>query len=206
MDKEVIYIGDPMCSWCYGFTNAIQGLRAKFKERARFTLVMGGLRPDGTHVADINYTTFLRGHWQEVSERTGQPFPFGILDSTGWIYDTEKACRAVVAMRLLKPEVEWEYFAAAQKGFYHHNHNPNDPASFARIAEGFGVAHDDFLDAYRGDASIAGTQDDFGRAREIGVSSFPTVLVRDARGLAALTMGYRPLDVLEGPLAGWLEG
>lgn len=206
MDKEIIYVGDPMCSWCYGFTSVIQSLRAKFADRARFRLVMGGLRPDGTHVADQRYTAFLRGHWTEIQECTGQPFSLAILDRTGWIYDTEKACRAVVAMRMLRSGSEWDYFAAAQKGFYHHNHDPNDPMSFARIAERFSVDPDEFLLAYHGAAAATGTQDDFGWARDMGVNSFPTVLVHDARGFAALTIGYRPIEVLEGPLAGWLEG
>ncbi len=203
--KEVIYVGDPMCSWCYGFTNVIQGLRNKFGARAKFTLVMGGLRPDGTHVADQQYTAFLRGHWQEIAAQTGQPFSFSILDRTGWIYDTEKACRAVVTMRRLKPEAEWAYFAAAQKGFYHTNHDPNDPASFARLAEPFGIPGDSFLEAYSAAESIAATQDDFRWARSIGVNSFPTVVARDERGLGALTIGYRPLEGLEGPLEAWLQ-
>ena len=203
--KEVIYVGDPMCSWCYGFTNVIQGLRSKFKDGANFRLVMGGLRPDGTHVADENYTTFLRGHWQEIEERTGQPFRLSILDRTGWIYDTEKACRAVVAIRRLAPERQWEYFAAAQKSFYHDNHDPNDPTSFARIAERFDIASADFLEAYQDSETVAATHEDFRWARTSGVNSFPTVLVRDDRGLAALTIGYRPLEMLERPLETWLK-
>ncbi|MCK0505367.1 DsbA family protein [Aromatoleum anaerobium] len=202
--KEIIYFGDPMCSWCYGFTNVIQELRASYSDRASVRLVMGGLRPDGTHVVDDRYRNFLRGHWQEISERTGQPFDLTILENTGWIYDTEKACRAVVVARRLKPEVEWEYFAAAQRGFYHHNHNPNDPESFARIGETFGIEREVFLKAYADAESIEATQEDFRQARSVGVDSFPTVLVRDERGLAALTIGYRPLQALVGPLEHWL--
>ena len=129
-----------MCSWCYGFTNSIQELRARYGDRTDIILVMGGLRPAGTHVVDDHYRNFLRRHWQEIGERTDQPFDLAILDETGWIYDTEKACRAVVTMRRL-----------------------------------------------------------------IGVNSFPTVLVEDENGLAALTVGYRPFSELAPPLERWLE-
>lgn len=204
MQKEIIYIGDPMCSWCYGFTNVIQALRENYKERAKVSLVMGGFRPDGTHVVDESYSRFLKGHWQEVSHRTGQPFDLSILNETGWIYNTERPCRAVVVMRHLKPEVEWEYFAAVQQGFYHKNHNPNDPNSFARLAPAFGIDEETFLKAYNDESIIAETQKGFAWARSLGVDSFPTVLVRDERGYGVLTIGYRPLDSLQDMLEGWL--
>lgn len=204
--KEIIYIGDPMCSWCYGFAGVIREIRKNFRDRAGFRLVMGGLRPDGTHVVDDRYRTFLRGHWQEIGRRTGQPFDLSILDATGWIYDTEKPCRAVVVVRHLRPDLEWDYFAAAQQGFYRDNHDPNDPRSFARLAAAFGIDEREFLDAYGDERMIAATRDDFAYARSIGVNSFPTVVVEDRRGLAALTIGYRPYDDLVDPLEDWLNG
>lgn len=204
MKKEIIYIGDPMCSWCYGFADVIRAIRESCRDRVETRLVMGGLRPDGTHVVTDAYRNFLREHWREIGRRTGQPFELSILERTGWIYDTEKACRAVVVMRHLEPEVEWEYFAAVQRGFYRDNHDPNDPESFARIAETFGVAPAAFLDAYRADASIEKTREDFRWARSVGVDGFPTVLLRGGRGLVALTIGYRPLQELLGPLEAWL--
>lgn len=203
-EKEIIYVGDPMCSWCYGFTEVIRGLREQAGGRAKLSLVMGGLRPDGTHVVTEEYRDFLKEHWSEIGARTGQPFSFGILDATGWIYDTEKACRAVATMRLLQPESQWDYFAQAQQGFYRDNHNPNEPASFARIAERFGVDSRAFLDAYLGDAAREATQRDFDWARSVGVNGFPTVVLRDGQGLAALTVGYRPLEQLAPALEGWL--
>lgn len=206
MQKEIIYVGDPMCSWCYGFTNVIQAVRQQYKHRAKVSLIMGGLRPDGTHVVDDRYSNFLKGHWWEIGERTGQPFDLSILDQIGWIYDTEKPCRAVVVMRNLKPEVEWDYFAAVQKGFYHQNHNPNEPGSFARIAATFGVDELSFLQAFHDGAAAAETQRDFRAARSLDVDSFPTVLVRDDRGYAVLTNGYRPFEILRGSLDRWLAG
>jgi len=45
-DKSIIYIGDPMCSWCYGFGPEISKIKAEFPE-VDFQIVMGGLRPYG---------------------------------------------------------------------------------------------------------------------------------------------------------------
>jgi len=204
MQSEIIYIGDPMCSWCYGFSPVVQALYKKYSNDVTMKLVMGGLHPGNDYIVNEQYRAFLLDHWREVGKRTGQPFSFGILDKTGWIYDTEKACRAAVVARTLKPGSEFPYFAAIQKGFYFHNWDPHDPETFSAVAEEFGIERKSFLAAYADDYFRAMTANDFAWSRAMGVNGFPTVLVKDRRGYAILTRGYQPLEALEGPLKQWL--
>src|SRR4051812_36801448 len=126
MQSEIIYIGDPMCSWCYGFSPVIQELFQRHKGEVTMTLKMGGLHPGNDYIVNDGYRAFLLGHWREIGERTGQRFSFGILDKLGWVYDTEKACRAAVVVRKLRPGCEYLYFAAIQEGFYSFNRDPHD--------------------------------------------------------------------------------
>lgn len=205
MQSEIIYIGDPMCSWCYGFSPVIQEIYEKFRNEVSMTLTMGGLHPGNDYIVNDRYKAFLLDHWGEVGQRTGQPFSFGILDNTGWVYDTEKACRAAVTARTLKPGSEFAYFAAIQKGFYFHNRDPHDPDTFAGVAEDMDIDRKAFLEAYVDPAMRDATAGDFAWSRSMGVNGFPTVLVRDERGYAILTHGYQPLDALEGLLKQWLD-
>jgi putative protein-disulfide isomerase len=56
----IIYVGDPMCSWCYGFAPEITELKEKLTDY-EFKLVLGGLRPGGTETnADLG--EFLAHH------------------------------------------------------------------------------------------------------------------------------------------------
>lgn len=205
MQPEIIYVGDPMCSWCYGFAPVMQALFYKYKKQVTMTLKLGGLHPGNSYIVDERYRNFLLGHWAEVAERTGQTFSFGILDELGWIYDTEKACRAVAVVRGLRPGSEYPYFAAIQEGFYASNRDPHDPNTFATAAEGIGIDRQVFLNAYDDHAFKEETAKDFAWAQAMGVTGFPTVLVKDARGLAVLTRGYQPITALEGSLENWLR-
>ena len=45
--NEIIYIGDPMCSWCWGISPALIQLRNHFAKDMAFRIVVGGLRPGG---------------------------------------------------------------------------------------------------------------------------------------------------------------
>jgi putative protein-disulfide isomerase len=41
---HLLYIADPLCSWCYGFAPVINELRERFEGRLPVRLLMGGLR------------------------------------------------------------------------------------------------------------------------------------------------------------------
>jgi len=204
-EKEIIYVGDPMCSWCYGFSPTIQTLYNNTKDKVKWSLVVGGLRVGDEHVVDDARIQFLREHWVEIGERSGQKFSLDILENTGWIYNTEWACRAVVVMRKLAPDQVFAYFAAVQENFYANNLDPSKPETYADEAVNFGVDRDEFLKAYEAADTKEETAGDFLWSQQIGVTGFPSVLVKEGDKLGALTLGYQPLENLEGPLNGWLE-
>ena len=47
-EPELIYVGDPMCSWCWGMAPALQAFAAHaLQQELAFSVVLGGLRPGG---------------------------------------------------------------------------------------------------------------------------------------------------------------
>ena len=42
-EKEIIYVGDPMCSWCWGFSPVLNRIRADYDAVAPMRVVVGGL-------------------------------------------------------------------------------------------------------------------------------------------------------------------
>ena len=43
MSKEILYFGDPMCSWCWGFAPVLKSIYEDFKADAPLSIVVGGL-------------------------------------------------------------------------------------------------------------------------------------------------------------------
>ena len=204
-ERELIYIGDPMCSWCFGFAPVMQALYEKYRSSIPMRIVVGGLRTGPEQIVDAERIAFLRSHWQQVTARTGQRFNADILNSTGWLYDTELACRAVVVMRKLQPEVVFPYFEALQTNFYVDNQDPEPVATYARVAAQFGADETAFIAVYEDPATIQETSDDFSWAASIGVQGFPSILLRDGEQYAALTLGYQTLEPLASALVSWLD-
>ena len=66
--QEIIYVGDPMCSWCWGISPDLIKLRDHYREsQVAFRIVLGGLRPGGgdpwddqmKEVANLSVMTYL---------------------------------------------------------------------------------------------------------------------------------------------------
>lgn len=188
-EKTLIYIGDPMCSWCYGFAPEISEIQEKLPEDIGFELVVGGLRPYGTETMK-ELKGFLTHHWEDVSQRSGQPFRYDILDQSELLYDTEPACRAVVTMQTLKPEVDLDYFKTIQKGFYYHNFDPSQTSTYSTQATEFGIDAQKFTLLFESEEMKRKTKMQFGYARKIGANSFPTVLLEINGKHRVVTKGY----------------
>lgn len=210
MNKRILFVEDPMCSWCWGFSPTLEKIRAAARGRADVEMIMGGLRPGTESVMDDKMRGYIREHWEHVQATSGQPFDFGLFDRADFVYNTEPACRAVVAARTVAPGTAFDLFERIQRAFYAENTDVTDPYVLRDLAADVGVDPDAFTHRFNDPAAIEETFADFEHARALGVQGFPTVIVHDAQanggegGYAILTAGYRPYDALGPLLEEWL--
>ena len=185
-----------MCSWCYGFAPHITNLKNHFADSMDFRLVMGGLRPGGKEtIGEIG--DFLRHHWEEVNKRSGQPFSYEILKKSDFIYDTEPPCRAVVTMRELNPLLEFDFYKAVQEEFYQKGSDTNDPNTYSRLAETFGLDENEFQVAFISPSIREKMYEDFNFSQNLGVRGFPTTVLESNGQLYMLANGYMEADLIK---------
>jgi putative protein-disulfide isomerase len=197
----LIYIADPMCSWCYGFGPELLTLLQGLPETP-VEVVVGGLRPYNREVMDDALKTTLLSHWQRVEEASGLSFAGNALNQEGFIYNTEPACRAVVAARMLAPEGVLHVFYAIQNAFYAEGLNVTQGEVLAQVASaaltnaGFPIDAAAFHAKWADEATISATLDDFNRTRQWGVSGFPAVVLERNGQLDLVTSGYVRTEAL----------
>lgn len=204
MTGTLLYFADPMCSWCWGFSPVIRQIAAATGDRAAVRLIVGGLRTGTTRAMDAQAKAAVRHHWEAVAETTGQPFSFAFFDREGFVYDTEPACRAVVAVRSFAPGTTLGYLDAVQRAFYADNRDVTDPGVLADIGGAFDLDAGTFSALFSAPEIIEATRADFRAAAAAGITGFPTVILRDAAGFSLLTAGYQPLEALKPHLDHWL--
>ena len=207
LNKELIYVGDPMCSWCYGFAPTKRKLEEQCAGRAVTTLVVGGLHIDWTEPQDAQRKKFLDEHWLEIGKRSGQPFKFDILERDDFVYNTEAACRAAVTAREMQGnEVALNFFTHLQGAFYAENRDVTQEGVLIDLAVEFGLDKAEFAKLLPSDELKDKTMQDFHFAQRMGVTGFPTVVFNDHNSYAYLTVGYQPYENLEPIVEAWLTG
>lgn len=205
MPARLLYVMDPMCSWCWGFSPVFTQLAEQAQAHGVAThLVVGGLRPGTRHALDAGSRRTILGHWQAVTERTGQRFSFDGALPEGFVYDTEPASRALVAARQLEAARAPRLLQAIQQAFYLQGQDVTRAGALVELAVAAGYAREPFAEAFDSPALWEATAADFRWATDLGIAGFPTLLAERDGQLALLTNGYQPLAALEPLLQRWL--
>lgn len=203
-DLEFIYVGDPMCSWCWGFAPVLERMTEVYDIPLR--VVVGGLRPGAdAEELDDRLARFLGHHWEQVEHASGQPFNHAFLERRdGWRYDTELPAIGVVTMRELNGSDTLRFHSRLQRAFYAEGVDITDPAAYPALLDGFDVDRDKYLERFRSSEMRRRAWGDFEEARSLGASGFPTLVVRDGAEYGIVTRGYVDADRLLPALSDWL--
>jgi putative protein-disulfide isomerase len=204
MENILWYIADPMCSWCWGFSPVIERTRLDYAGRLKFELLLGGLRPGTKTPLPAAQREEILGHWQAVHRATGQPFRFEGAMPGGFVYDTEPASRAVVAVSMMDERAVFPFFRSVQSAFYAEQQDVTVPGVLAALAQAAELDEQQFLQVFESDAAKSRTLEHFQEARRRGVSGFPAVMMQGPQGYALLAQGYCPYEALRSRLDAWL--
>lgn len=198
---HLIYVADPMCSWCYGFGPELQTLLDSLPD-ARLDIVLGGLRAYNSEALDAATGEMILGHWRHVAEASGLPFAVPGLMQPGFVYDTEPACRAVVAARTLADDMPSQIMLAVlraiQHAFYAEARDVTDlhvlaDVSVEALNAAAGSASFDvpsFYETLNAPMTMAETRADFEQAQRWGIRGFPALLLVHGEGLHLIASGY----------------
>lgn len=203
-ERILQYFADPMCSWCWGFAPVITAIKAAYADRLKIALTMGGLRPGTVQAVTPQFRAQTLHHWQDVQRLTGQSFVYDGVMPEGFVYDTEPASRAVIAMAGLHPQVTFAYFKSIQAAFYTQRQNVTQSETLAALAKPFEIEAPVFLAQFDSAEVKKKTHAHFAQTRQAGVREFPTVILQGESERKLLTNGYRSFEELQPDIEQWL--
>ena len=199
------YFVDPMCSWCWGFSPVMDQIKETYGDHLKVAMMLGGLRPGTTEPMTQESREEIFHHWQEVQKLTGQFINSDGALPEGFVYDTEPACRAVVAVSEINVESTLPYYKKVQRAFYLEQKDVTDAKVLAELASELSINPADFIDHFDGDKARDKTQLYFQQTRKMGVRGFPTLVIQSGSEFKLIANGYQPFERLKTEIDAWLH-
>ncbi|RTQ50239.1 DsbA family protein [Hymenobacter gummosus] len=208
-ERQLLYIFDPLCSWCYGTSPVVQRLAAEFADRVPVTVLSGGMVV-GPQVRPIRHVwPALQESHAQVAQVTGAEFgaAYQRLGAEGsYRNDSEPPSRALMVFKQLDPlSREAEFAHALQRALFVDGQDLNEPQTYAALARQFSLDPEEFVRWWDSDASRQATKHEFEVVQRLGVQGFPTLIFAHGQDGYVLARGYQPYEQLKAGLEQLLE-
>ena len=196
--KELIYVADPMCSWCWGYQPVMEQVYEAIGDLP-VRYVMGGLARDSDEPMPAETQAYVQDQWRKVTAETGASFNWDFWEACRPRRSTYPACRAVIAASF--QERTRDMFEAVQRAYYQEARNPSDLETLSAVAGEIGLDVGRFAADVVSGAAEQVLQDGFALRRSINANSFPSLVARtDAGQTVWLTKGYAEPATVMGQL------
>ncbi len=206
-EKSLLYVFDPLCGWCYGFSPVVKQLFDATRRRASWLVFSGGM-VTGERVAPIGtLKSFLQQTLPRLELTTGvkfgKPFLEGVLEPGTMTLSSLEPSRALQAVKALAPDKALAYAHALQGALYDHGRDITQLGVLGDLAEEAGVLG--FEIEYLKTDTLDHTLDEFAQVSSWGVNGFPTLLGLEGDDGTVFSRGYAPFDKLFPAIDRWLE-
>lgn len=190
-DVELIYIHDPMCSWCWGFRPTYERLCTQLPEGLARSRLLGGLAADSDQPMAAEMRSYLEDTWRNIAQRIpGTRFNHDFWRDCEPRRSTWPACRAVIAARRCNPAAETSMIDAIQRAYYLDARNPSDDDTLIALAATMGLDRDAFAALLHAAETRAELDAEITEARRIGADSFPSLRLRIGDAHWPVTVDY----------------
>ena len=197
------YIHDPMCSWCWAYRPVRDELESRLPARMRWRNLLGGLAPDNDQPMPDETRDMVMNHWRRIQRELGTEFNFDFWTECQPRRSTYPACRAVLAAA--NQGAEDAMIDAIQRAYYLRAMNPSDTDTLVLLAGELGLDTGQFASELAAPSTHQALLDEIGQARSMGISSFPSLVLNIAGGLARVPVDYRSANPTLQALASVLE-
>lgn len=202
--NQILYIFDPLCGWCYGFSQTMLTFSKQHEDKYEFVPIVGGMMT-GSRVAPYsNMAEYIKGSIPRLEVTTGTTFGDAyiqnFLEDGSAMTNSEPPCRALIAFRSFLPYQTMEFAHRLQTAHFKEGLDYNDDSLYSQLAESFDLDPKTFMESYFSQETRQNVEKEFRWVKESGVNGFPTVVYQAEQKYYLLSHGYAPLETLEASL------
>ena len=152
---------------------------------------LGGLAPDSAVPMPAEMRENIQDIWRTIERSVpGTRFNFDFWTKCVPRRSTYPACRAVIAARRQGAGFEDAMIFAIQQAYYLQARNPSNDSTLIELAEEIGLDRGRFAADLRHPDTHVELLEEIRWARELGVRSFPTLLLSHDEGYSEMPVDY----------------
>lgn len=177
----VLYVYDPLCGWCYGFSPVMEDMAKVFNDKASFKVISGGM-VTGDRVGPLSdIAPYIRKAYKDVEKLSGVSFGDKYLQilfgDAYWIMNSEPPSRIHALFCHEFPDQQTRVSALIQKGIYQEALPPVSDELSIWVGEQLGKSAEWTLQNMNSAENIQRVKDQYDLSAKLGVSGFPAVFV-----------------------------
>ncbi len=200
MDKELIYIFDPFCSWCYAMSHEIEMAYDKYQDQMSFKFITGGMLI-GDQVRSIgDKKEYLRGVKENIESMSSVRFGTAVVDlieEGSYVANSHPPSVAIHAFHSLKPQDTFHFIHDVQHMFYETGLDIKEADNYKDTLSKYGINFDQFKEKIYGQYAQESAARDYQKSRELGVKGFPTIFYKQGDQLGLVSSGFRDFNFLD---------
>lgn len=187
----LFYIHDPMCSWCYAFSQSWDALQQELSANIQVVYLLGGLAPDSMEPIQLATQKMVQQAWRRIEQTVpGVQFNWDFWSQNTPIRSTYPACRAILAARKQRDAAELPMIQAIQRAYYQHAKNPALPATLQECAQEIGLDVQIFSADLISPEIEQELQLEMQQARNMDVHSYPSLRLMHGNKVYPIDVDY----------------
>ncbi len=197
MQSTLYYIHDPMCSWCWGFTNTLKALLNHLPGEIEVKRLLGGLAADSDLPMPQGMQQQIKNNWQRIEDKIpGVKFNFDFWTKNIPRRSTYPACRAVIAARKQGQQYDVLMTKEIQQAYYRQAQNPSDKETLISLAKKLGLDRQRFVDDFESKQTNDELMAEIDHAREMFVESYPSLVLECNDEFHTIPIDYNSYETI----------
>jgi putative protein-disulfide isomerase len=195
MKAVLIYVHDPMCSWCWGFTSVYQQLVDQLPEDIEIRRRVGGLAPDSDLPMPESMQQMLQQTWMRIEQTIpGTRFNHDFWSQCAPRRSTYPACRAVIAARGQGESYDFLMTSQIQQAYYLQARNPSDNSTLIELSDEIGLDSTQFANDLEDPKIDELLVNEINQSRSIGIDSFPSLMLEQDGQYTRILSNYTEVN------------
>ncbi len=197
----LMYVFDPMCGWCYGFSPVMVQFQTKHANEFQFSAMSGGMIVGDQQQPIASMRDYIKGAIPHLEKTTGvhisDNYKQNILEKGTYISSSEKPSFAFVHFKNSFPEQSIAFAHELQNLLFQDGLDLNQDSVYIALLKKFGLEPTDFIKEMKSDRIRKQTFDEFKQVGNWGIKGFPAVILFNEGKGYMVSNGYTDLASLE---------